>query len=86
MQALPPGQTIDFGTPEVDLAVRQWAETRNLLEIAALILQSAAFRTESRGGHYRSDYPETDPDWQMHTLVQADRWWKSPVHTYRNAS
>jgi L-aspartate oxidase len=86
MQALPPGQTIDFGTPEVDLAVRQWAETRNLLEIAALILQSAAFRTESRGGHYRSDYPETDPDWQMHTLVQADHWWKSPVHTYRNAS
>ncbi|HEY9615733.1 MAG TPA: L-aspartate oxidase [Microcoleaceae cyanobacterium] len=58
---------------------RLWAETRNLLTVARLILQSAQFRTESRGGHYRSDYPHTDPNWQVHTLVQGDRWWQSPV-------
>jgi L-aspartate oxidase len=58
--------------------LRLWGETRNLLDLAALILTSAAFRTESRGGHYREDYPDTDPHWQVHTLVQGDRQWTSP--------
>lgn len=60
--------------------VRAWGETRNLLDIAYLLVKSAAFRTESRGGHYRSDYPHpNDADWQTHTLVQSERWWKSPA-------
>ncbi|EKV02514.1 L-aspartate oxidase [Leptolyngbya sp. PCC 7375] len=50
--------------------LRLWTETRNLLTVAKLVLESALFRTESRGGHYRSDYPETDATWQVHTLVQ----------------
>jgi L-aspartate oxidase len=54
-----------------------WSETRNLLDIAYLILKSAAFRTESRGGHYRLDYPNPDPNCQAHTLVQYEQWWKS---------
>jgi L-aspartate oxidase len=57
--------------------LRQWGELRNLLDIADLILRSAAFRTESRGGHYRSDYPSPDAAWQVHTLVQKNYWWKS---------
>jgi len=60
-------------------ALRCWSETRNLLAIAALILRSAAFRTESRGGHFRSDYPQTDPAWQVHTWVQGDRWFAAPT-------
>jgi L-aspartate oxidase len=59
--------------------VRQWAETRNLLDIAYLILRSAKFRTESRGGHYRIDFPDTLPVWQVHTLIQRDEWKKSPA-------
>ena len=58
--------------------LRLWGETRNLLDLAALILTSAAFRTESRGGHYREDYPDTAPHWQVHTLVQGKRQWTSP--------
>lgn len=57
-----------------------WGETRNLLDIAALILQSAAFRQESRGGHYRSDFPATDSAWQAHTLVCADTIWLEPLN------
>ncbi len=54
-----------------------WGETRNLLDAAYLILKSAAYRTESRGGHYRLDYPQLDCDWQAHTLVKQETWQKS---------
>jgi L-aspartate oxidase len=53
--------------------IRRWGETRNLLDVAFLILKSAIFRPESRGGHYRSDFPDLDPQWQVHTWVQGDR-------------
>ncbi|PSB67961.1 hypothetical protein C7B61_03425, partial [filamentous cyanobacterium CCP1] len=59
--------------------LRVWSETRNLLDIAYLILKSAALRTESRGGHYRSDFPQTDPAWQVHTLIEANTWYTSAV-------
>lgn len=63
--------------PVLAQQLRTWGETRNLLDIAVLILKSAAFRQESRGGHYRLDFPQTDPAWQVHTLVEGDRWQKS---------
>lgn len=37
-----------------------WWETRNKLAVARLILQAALLRTESRGAHFRSDYPAND--------------------------
>ncbi len=61
--------------------VRQWAEVGNLLDVAYLLLKSAQFRTESRGGHYRADYPVTDPAWQVHTIVQGQQWSTAPVLT-----
>ncbi|MBE9005672.1 L-aspartate oxidase [Fortiea sp. LEGE XX443] len=70
-------ESVRFKTPDVERQLRLWAETRNLLDVAYLILKSAAFRTESRGGHYRIDYPEPDPNWQIHTLVQKFQWSKS---------
>jgi L-aspartate oxidase len=78
-------QSISLLSPDADQQLRQWGETRNLLDVAYLILRSAAFRTESRGGHYRSDYPDSDPGWQAHTLVQQQplvqqqRWWRSDI-------
>ncbi|MEM9503122.1 MAG: L-aspartate oxidase, partial [Cyanobacteria bacterium P01_E01_bin.43] len=69
-----PTQSIPAGDTDT---LRLWSETRNLLDLAHLILKSADFRPESRGGHYRHDFPETDAAWQVHTLVQGDRWWKS---------
>ncbi|MER3492787.1 MAG: L-aspartate oxidase [Mastigocladus sp. ERB_26_2] len=76
---LPPKQSVSFQLPDVERQLRLWAETRNLLDVAYLILTSAAFRKESRGGHYRLDYPQSDPNWQVHTLVQYHNWWKAPV-------
>ena len=39
---------------------RAAAELRNLGAVATAMARSALFREESRGGHYRSDFPETD--------------------------
>jgi L-aspartate oxidase len=73
-----PRRSIQIRHPEA-AQLRIWSETRNLLEIAYLILKSAALRTESRGGHYRSDYPKTNPAWQVHTLVQGNHWDRSTI-------
>ncbi|MBE9162913.1 L-aspartate oxidase [Tychonema sp. LEGE 06208] len=78
---LPPGQTIDFSpdNAENSSVLRNWGELGNLLDIGYLILKSAAFRTESRGGHYRVDYPLTDRDWCRHTLINQSNWYKSDL-------
>ena len=45
--------------------------TRNFVTVATLITEAASFRTESRGGHYREDYPKRDDEnWQCHSLQQ----------------
>ena len=72
-----PLQTLEIPSNITEIDLRIWGETRNLLDIGLLILTSAAMRTESRGGHYRSDFPAIDPTWATHTLVQKDRWSKS---------
>ncbi|WP_353933178.1 L-aspartate oxidase [Okeanomitos corallinicola TIOX110] len=77
LQSLRPGEVASFNLADIDKLLRLWAETQNLLDVAYLILKSAAFRTESRGGHYRSDYPQSAPDWQVHTMIQNHHWWKS---------
>ncbi|MDZ8260925.1 L-aspartate oxidase [Nostoc sp. ChiQUE01b] len=77
--ALRPVEPVSFDLPDVERQLGLWAETRNLLDVADLILKSAAFRTESRGGHFRLDYPQPDSNWQVHTLIQTNHWWKSPL-------
>jgi L-aspartate oxidase len=39
-------------------------ELGNLVQMADALLVSARARTESRGAHSRSDFPETDPRWR----------------------
>ncbi|MDC0833179.1 L-aspartate oxidase [Leptolyngbya valderiana BDU 20041] len=79
INALVRGRTADVGADGDSSSLLAWGETRNLLDIAELILKSAAFRTESRGGHYRSDFPHSDPQWRVHTLGRGDRLWCSSV-------
>jgi L-aspartate oxidase len=74
---LSPPHSIDLPDFIAEKELRTWGETRNLLDIALLILTGAALRVESRGGHYRTDFPTLDRTWQVHTLVEKDRWSKS---------
>jgi succinate dehydrogenase / fumarate reductase flavoprotein subunit len=47
-------------------------ELENMLKTAETIVFSALQRKESRGAHYRSDFPErNDAKWLKHTLVYA---------------
>ncbi len=41
----------------------------NALITARLITECALRRKESRGGHYRSDYPEPRPEWQRRSSI-----------------
>jgi L-aspartate oxidase len=42
---------------------------RNATDLAMLIVLAALRRSESRGGHYRADYPDEDPKQAMRALV-----------------
>ncbi|MCK4909859.1 MAG: L-aspartate oxidase [Planctomycetes bacterium] len=45
-------------------------ELQNMLTLAQLITTTALKRTESRGVHYRSDFPLTQPEWKKHITVK----------------
>ena len=45
--------------------------SRNFLTVATLIAGSALWRTESRGAHYRTDFPERDEqNWRVHSVIK----------------
>ena len=45
---------------EEEKMLPEWLETENMLTVAELVIESALRRCESRGSHWRSDFPETD--------------------------
>jgi len=48
-------------------------ELQNLLTIAKIVTASARQRKETRGVHYRTDYPErNDKHWQKHTVIRRE--------------
>jgi len=48
-------------------------ETYNMLQDAVIVAAAALNRTESRGAHYRTDYPKRDDvNWLKHTIVVKD--------------
>jgi L-aspartate oxidase len=48
-------------------------ELRSIHTLALLIARCALARRESRGGHYRIDYPEKKPEFQKHSVVSKGR-------------
>jgi L-aspartate oxidase len=58
-------------TPDTVPSRRSW-EATNLLTVATAVVVAALTRTESRGCHRRSDYPEPRPEWVRHLPMQLD--------------
>jgi L-aspartate oxidase len=45
-------------------------ECHNMCQVAQIILQAALWRKESRGGHYRMDYPKSSKLWEKkHSII-----------------
>jgi L-aspartate oxidase len=49
------------------------SEVRSMVELARLVVASAASRTESRGAHFRRDIPWPSDSWRQDTLVENGR-------------
>jgi len=43
-------------------------ELSNLVLVGRLVTEAALVRQESRGAHFRSDFPHSSPDWQCHIV------------------
>ena len=51
--------------------VAEW-ETTNVHQVATVLTETALVRTESRGGHFRSDFPLPDDDWRIRLVASLD--------------
>jgi len=63
--------------------IQRW-EIDNLLDISMVTAQAALNRRESRGGHFRNDFPERKDEFNYHTLVSMTNFgevtfWKRPL-------
>ena len=49
-------------------------ELRNMLSLAYITIGASIFREESRGSHFRNDFPDrNDEEWMYHTLSHLDK-------------
>ncbi|MEO6050170.1 MAG: L-aspartate oxidase [Pyrinomonadaceae bacterium] len=46
--------------------------SRNFATLARLVAAAALWREESRGGHFRTDFPEQHEEWRIHSIQQLD--------------
>ena len=63
------------------VAVAGW-ELQNMLGVCQLIATAALARTESRGAHFRTDFPQRDDaNWRVHLLWKrgSDKPIREPV-------
>ena len=44
----------------------------NMTTSATMVAAAALKRTESRGGHFRTDYPQTNESWEHHTTMTLE--------------
>jgi L-aspartate oxidase len=65
------GSVLEELTGLLDVSLRRPAEleVQNMITLATLMAHAARYRTESRGAHWRDDYPARDDEhWRVHTV------------------
>jgi succinate dehydrogenase/fumarate reductase flavoprotein subunit len=67
------------GTPASNPAWNALMDLTNLGVVGHMVAESALIRTESRGAHFRQDYPFSDPTW-LKNIVLTPRGDKLDVH------
>lgn len=64
------GQPVFAGAiPDADAQVA-YLEFQMMLQLAVLVARAALTRSESRGGHFRADFPTPDNLWRKHIVFQ----------------
>jgi succinate dehydrogenase/fumarate reductase flavoprotein subunit len=76
------------GSPRLNAEWQEWLNLDSLLTVSDMIVASALQRKESRGAHYRSDYPEPDNgQYLQNVALQRDgegmRLWLAQVQCTR---
>ena len=66
------------GTPRTE----DW-ETTNLATVARVLVEHAQAREESRGSHWREDYPDPQPEWRVRVVTTMDS--HGNLHTVRRS-
>ncbi|WP_058300503.1 L-aspartate oxidase [Gorillibacterium timonense] len=57
---------------ESRLTKREEYEFANMLTVSLLVAVAARMRQESRGGHFRSDYPASNEEWRRHIVFHRE--------------
>ncbi|MDQ1485496.1 MAG: L-aspartate oxidase [Actinomycetota bacterium] len=69
--AVSAGSVVSAGTDAEQPCVEAWQAT-NLHAVATALVTGARLRAETRGSHWREDYPEASPDWLGHLVTTLD--------------
>lgn len=70
MEAEPEKQSLDLKSRHYNQELVEALENHFLLAVAKCIIETALRRTESRGAHYRDDYPKMDNrNWLKHLVI-----------------
>ena len=73
MKTALPKMGVSDKTKEYNTNLIEFLEFKNILELSELILISAISRQESRGAHFRVDFPSLDnKKFQAHTIIDRD--------------
>jgi succinate dehydrogenase / fumarate reductase flavoprotein subunit/fumarate reductase flavoprotein subunit len=72
------------GSPRLNAEWHEWLNVGSLLTVSDLIVASALQRRESRGAHFRGDYPTADDSQYLQNIhlqrqVDGMRLWMEPV-------
>jgi succinate dehydrogenase/fumarate reductase flavoprotein subunit len=76
------------GSPRLSAEWQEWLNLDSLLTVSNMIVASALQRKESRGAHFRSDYPEADNSHYLQNIYlqrqgEGMRLWLTPVQFTR---
>ena len=65
------GQIESYGQRPAEFTLER-AEARNIRQVALLIARCALAREESRGAHFRTDFPAKHAEFEKHSLISRD--------------
>jgi fumarate reductase (CoM/CoB) subunit A len=78
---LPEQMKVNAGVRRYNREMLDALEVPLMLKTALMVARSALTRTESRGSHFRADYPNTDDAWVKNVMVKRDRTGQMQVAT-----